>query len=311
MRHKRAKTYKRAISIYTTAFGFRQPYQVLGESDVALLAQLTIVSNDILLALNRESDIFKQLAACCQGEIKPSKLASTGRSQLTPVITQCCVEALYAMGKDVQAVTDIAKTFERRRCNHRQAIPPDECLKDVVGETNKHRYVLAVQSVALRNALVNVPGLPIIHFNPRGVLVLSPPSRATLKHKDAQEHARRLEGADILAGVEDGDNVVGGGTAAPVKRTRAKGPNPLSVKKKKSEPPVGSVTGTRREKKLAKAAQAGRVETARETVKRTKTRKRGKGLVQTVREEMAAEAGAEAAKAPGGGEAAPSAANSD
>ena len=31
MRHKRAKTYKRAISIYTTAFGFRQPYQVLGE----------------------------------------------------------------------------------------------------------------------------------------------------------------------------------------------------------------------------------------------------------------------------------------
>jgi len=32
MRHKRAKTYKRAISIYTTAFGFRQPFQVLGES---------------------------------------------------------------------------------------------------------------------------------------------------------------------------------------------------------------------------------------------------------------------------------------
>ena len=227
------------------------------------------------------------------------------KSTLTPVITQCCVEALYALGKDVQAVTDIAKMFERRRCNHRQAVPPDECLKDVVGETNKHRYVLAVQSVALRNALVNVPGLPIIHFNPRGVLVLSPPSRATLKHKDAQEHARRLEGADILEGVEDGENVVGGGTAAPVKRNRAKGPNPLSVKKKKPEPPVksaGSATGTRREKKLAKAAEAGRVETARETVKRTKTRKRGKGLVQTVREEMAAEAAIKAAEASTGGE---------
>ena len=31
------------------------------------------VSNDILLALNRESDIHKQLSACCQGEIKPSE----------------------------------------------------------------------------------------------------------------------------------------------------------------------------------------------------------------------------------------------
>lgn len=35
---------------------------------------LTKVSNDILLALNRESDIHKQLSACCQGEIKPSEL---------------------------------------------------------------------------------------------------------------------------------------------------------------------------------------------------------------------------------------------
>lgn len=73
MRHKRAKTYKRAISIYTTAFGFRQPYQVLGESVTCTPVELTVVSNDILLALNRESDIFKQLAACCQGEIKPSE----------------------------------------------------------------------------------------------------------------------------------------------------------------------------------------------------------------------------------------------
>lgn len=180
-------------------------------------------------------------------------------------------------------MVNIAKEFERRRCNHRTAIAPDDCLKDIVGETNKHRYVLSAQSLALRNAVANVPGLPIIHFNARGVLVLSPPSRATLKHKDAQEEARRLEGADALAGVEDGENVVGAGTASnePVKRNRAKGPNPLSMKKKKTVE-----TGSKREEKVEEVEQA----------RKKKNRKRGKGLVKQVKEEIEAERAAEAAR---------------
>ena len=203
------------------------------------------------------------------------------------MITQCCIEALYALGKESQAVVNIAKTFERRRCNHRTAIAADDCLKDVVGETNKHRYVLSAQSLALRNAVANVPGLPIIHFNPRGVLVLSPPSRATLKHKDAQEEARRLEGADALAGVEDGDNVVGAAMTEPVKRNRVKGPNPLSVKKKKT-----AETGGKREEKVEEIEQA----------KKKKNRKRGKGLVKQVKEEIEAERAAEAARGRASGE---------
>ena len=33
----------------------------------------------------------------------------------------------------MQPVVEIAKTFERRKCNHREVIEPDECLKDVIG----------------------------------------------------------------------------------------------------------------------------------------------------------------------------------
>lgn len=201
------------------------------------------------------------------------------------MITQCCVEALYKLGKEVQAVTDIAKTFERRRCNHRTPLEPDACLTDVIGSTNKHRYVLAAQSKSLRTALSAIPGLPIIHFNPRGVLVLSPPSHATLKMKDAQEESRRLEGADLLQGVQDGENVIGAGStattssstaaAAPTKRSRAKGPNPLSVKKKKAAPVEHKREEKKEEVQLAAAKKS--------------RRKRGKGLVKQVREEMAAE----------------------
>ena len=48
-------------------------------------------------------------------------------------MTQCCIEALYKLGKEQQAATDLAKTFERRKCNHRTALDPQECLRDVVG----------------------------------------------------------------------------------------------------------------------------------------------------------------------------------
>lgn len=55
------------------------------------------------------------------------------------MITQCCVQALYALGKEHQHETEIAKSFERRKCNHRTAIDPNECLKDVIGESASSR----------------------------------------------------------------------------------------------------------------------------------------------------------------------------
>ena len=112
-------------------------------------------------------------------------------------------------------------------------------LQPDAGATNKHRYILGTQSTALLTAMDRIPGLPVIHFNPRGVLVLSPPSTATIREKNKLEEERRLEGAKVLEGVVDGGNVVGAdltpvpGGPAEKRSRKVKGPNPLSVKKKK------------------------------------------------------------------------------
>lgn len=101
----------------------------------------------------------------------------------------------------MQPAVDLAKTFERRKCNHREAIPGDECISNVVGalltarfcepspqtisgESNKHRYIVSTQSQPLRAKLRMVPAVPLLHMN-RGVLILEPPSDATLKTKQA------------------------------------------------------------------------------------------------------------------------------
>ncbi|KAL7420795.1 hypothetical protein Q5752_004748 [Cryptotrichosporon argae] len=309
MRQKRAKTYKRVMALYTSAFEFRQPFQLL-------------VSNDLLMeASTKEFDIAKQLATCCQAEIKP-------------MITQCCVEALYKLGKDAQRVVDVAKRFERRRCNHRTAVEPDECLKDVVGPTNKHRYVVAAQSLALAAHLGRIPGVPVVHFNRSGVLVLSPPSTATVRHKNGVEEARRIEGAKVLAGVVDGDNVLGAaaaGTSASgsasasgaARARKVKGPNPLSVKKKKSAPAPAPVEGKKRARddedgeggregagegagqQEGAVGEAGPADAGAASAGRRKKRKRGKGkgAVATAIAEINAEhAGRAEAAAPSGGE---------
>jgi len=61
MRQKRAKEYKRVMSMYTSAFGFRQPYQVLFNSDFLLEA-----------GKQKEVDMFKIVERTVQGSTKPS-----------------------------------------------------------------------------------------------------------------------------------------------------------------------------------------------------------------------------------------------
>jgi U3 small nucleolar RNA-associated protein 23 len=131
MRQKRAKVYKRLMALYSMSFGFRQPYQVLVDSTFCEYA----VKNKI--------EIAKQLDAVLQGQAKPSECGyfTNGSDYLKhpwsfAVITQCSMVELHTLGPTQQHVVDVAKGFERRKCNHREAIPNDECIKSVVGKSH-------------------------------------------------------------------------------------------------------------------------------------------------------------------------------
>ncbi|KAF9651513.1 hypothetical protein BDM02DRAFT_3110629 [Thelephora ganbajun] len=156
-------------------------------------------------------------------------LATVLQGTVKLMITQCCIHELYLRGKAIQSVVDLAKSFERRRCNHREAIPGDACLKDVIGETNKHRYVVATQSHPLRLSLRDIPAVPIVHVN-RSVMILEPPSDVTLKAKEKADEAALSPAKSELVKLPTSAQQ----PEPPKKKRRGpKGPNPLSVKKKK------------------------------------------------------------------------------
>ncbi|KAK7694565.1 hypothetical protein QCA50_001751 [Cerrena zonata] len=212
MRQKRAKAYRKLMSLYSMSFGFRQPYQVLVDSEMCKAA------------ISQKLDFFKQLGVVLQGEVKP-------------MITQCCIHELYLQGKIQQPAVDLAKSFERRKCNHREPIPGDDCLLSVVviNETNKHRYVVATQSAPLRSTLRKTPAVPIVHIN-RSVMILEPPSDATQRAKEAME-------SDALGPSTSEKSKIASQERPPAeppkkKKTGPKAPNPLSMKKKKPKEPT-------------------------------------------------------------------------
>lgn len=158
------------------------------------------------------------------------------------MITQCCMVALYEAEKAASSeekatakeTVALAKGWERRMCNHKEALAPGACLEAVIGPENKHRYVLAADDVLVRRMRRRVvPGLPIMHYS-KSVLVLEPMSDLTerhITHRPTSQSAISPAERRILEHTQDAP--VAEPEPAPPKRKRTKEPNPLSVKRPK------------------------------------------------------------------------------
>ncbi|ODQ77847.1 hypothetical protein BABINDRAFT_163227 [Babjeviella inositovora NRRL Y-12698] len=261
MKQKRAKAYKKQMVLYQHAFKFREPYQ-------------TIVDHEIILyAEKADVNLTKGLTTTIHGEVKP-------------MITQCCMQALYD-SKNQEAI-EYAKTFERRRCNHppTDPIPPSECIKSVVdvkGE-NKHRYVVATQDEVLRKKLKKVPGVPMVYVE-KGVMIMAQLSAASARHAERYERLKltgglnqKKAGLNVPIGASKPPKPpVDGKVEKPKKKTGPKQPNPLSMKKKREEQKV----------------QAVKTEEVQEDAKKRR-RKRGKGDKSGTNSEAEGSAGEEA-----------------
>ncbi|CUS13156.1 unnamed protein product [Tuber aestivum] len=269
MRGKRSKAYRKLMSQYNISFGFHEPYQVLVDAEIL-----------------KDSDKFKMDLV--------GGLERTLQGQVKPMITQCSIRHLYALsgsefpGKN--QIIDLAKRFERRRCNHHELEQPlseKECLEAVIihdGE-NKHRYCVATQGGDIRAMLRAVPGVPLIYIN-RSVMIMEPmaPISAMKRERGEREKFRsgiidmrpkvgtkrkRLPekegegGSEVGARVGDGDGSGEREEAKKKKRKGPKGPNPLSVKKKKTTPKPATLKPAGVPKLEASAPKSGAGKSAR------------------------------------------------
>lgn len=182
-----------------------------------------------------------------------------------PVITQCSIRHLYTLADipstQKETLIALAKTFERRRCNHHtldQPLSTLECLSSVIdsknSRTNKNRYVVATQDEAVRRYCREVRGVPLVYVK-RSVMVMEPMAEGSVGVREGVEREKFRAGLKGRVGKRkrgdddegrEGDHSMAHGETAETKKKRVrgpKGPNPLSVKKAKKvkmeEPPMG------------------------------------------------------------------------
>ncbi|ETN42245.1 uncharacterized protein HMPREF1541_04186 [Cyphellophora europaea CBS 101466] len=264
MRAKRSKKYRKIMSTYGQAFSFREPYQVLLDSNF--------------------------LRTCHAFHMPLQKyLENTLHGQCRPYITQC---TLAKIANDFEKHKE--RTGDKRKggradflppptevplryCKHRNAegqevgvIEEGKCLLDLLSgqvkgnevARNKQHYILASADapenemnrkghVELRERARLIPGVPIIYVK-RSVMILEELSASSEATRRGDERAKFKEGLVLpnarkrKRGETEDDEVEDEVLKQLLKEEeeevqrptarglgRAKGPNPLSVRKKK------------------------------------------------------------------------------
>ncbi|XP_028104609.1 rRNA-processing protein UTP23 homolog isoform X4 [Camellia sinensis] len=245
MRLKKQKRHRKVVRFYTACFGFREPFKVL--CDGTFVHHLHVNS------------------------ITPANTALSNILGATVKIftTRCVLAELKSLGESYSESLKAARNLFTARCDHEKRKSAVACIVEIIGEDNPEHFFVATQDADLRKNLqeLKVPGVPVI-FGLRNALMLEPPSAFQHQFAKSTEEERshmtefeykmlRMKKKNMLAMEEaressgvngsEGDlgtlavmNANSGRKGKEVKdkvqfkRKKAKGPNPLSSKKKKN-----------------------------------------------------------------------------
>jgi len=234
MRVKRLKHCKKHVSFYKTTFGFHEPYQIL--------VDLTFCQFALMYKINIKEQIPKYIE---------------GNSQL--FTTSCIINEGTLLGPQLHGAVLICKQFKLRKCHHEEPVPAQDCIKTMIGESNKHRLFVASNDRELRNTLRKVPGVPLLHIH-YNALVLEKPSKHSVKEADQIDTSKtstsdyekeKIKRFKELHSIEDEKEF-------RPRRKKIKGVNPLAMKRKKKKKDIiekSTDTSKKRHRKKKKVAQ--------------------------------------------------------
>jgi len=274
-RGKRSSAYRKLSKQYARQFGFREPYEVI--VDCSFLKEAAKPQLDVKAKIR---DIL-QAEVRLYGLPCGAKADQLSRIYGGPVFRS--LSAPYSIEKfqhtDNRHIDEIGNRIEPKEClslhdcykaifHNRSAsqskksptdTKPDTNLKSDQVEENAATIkkpiplVVATADTKARAYLSKLPGVPVITFNKHGVLVLDDFSKASKRLEAAQEMQKLTAGLKPKATLgkrkrDEADDADGSNAPASSKLKtphRAKGPNPLSMKKPKVRVPLADRVGAR------------------------------------------------------------------
>ena len=164
--------------------------------------------------------------AAQQTDVESAVNKLLGRSRV--FVTQCVRHELKGLGKDFAGTLRASRELPCHKCGCVTPKRGSDCLAHVVGANNPGHFFVGTNDRDLRKKLGRIPEAPMLFRTVNG-LQLQPPTRESeAQGEKVQEKGRALgkKEKELLS--------LEGGEGPKKKRRGAKGPNPLSVKKRKA-----------------------------------------------------------------------------
>lgn len=229
MGRKKNKWFKKVVNFYRFVFKFEVPYNIL------------IDGNFVAVSLQKKFDM-KNL------------LTKTLDDNVHLVIPSCVVHEIRELDEKIPGLLNAVSKYKVEECQHGQVLSPENCIKSYIGKKNIKKYFVATQDSFLRSHLRKIPGVPLLFFEQNMILV-DKPSKASIdaskKREGLKEEPRKFEKKILTEKKQEVKEFM----KEEYKETqhykkkqedyklnklmgrirkKAKGPNPLSCKKKKN-----------------------------------------------------------------------------
>jgi len=208
MKIKRSKRIRKVLQFYKINHGIRAPYKVLLDGEF------------IQAALEGQIMIKEQIPKMMQDD------------KTVPYITKCVIDELRTKGSPYSGAVFIANTLDRLKCRHKGIKTVDECYSIFIGNNSKERVIMGIQEPTLRTKARETVGVPVFYLH-GSVPVMEAPSDITLDNERQVAIQKTLVQGDEKKLVEAATPAA---TSGPTRKRKAKGPNPLSVKKPVRKP---------------------------------------------------------------------------
>jgi U3 small nucleolar RNA-associated protein 23 len=222
MQGKKHRKFRSQLHQYELHFGLRPPYNVLVDGN--------------FLALSRKIDLELD-----------KKLAKVFRAKVFLCTTRCIKEELRRLGQVTAAAYSACQRFKFLKCNHDMIVEPSMCILSHVGKTNMGNLLVASQDNELLEDLGKNGRTPRIRFvngNVLDVVKMSEEGTQMIEKLDKKKYLPTPDEMKAVQAVnkevkeqERKDQIEKIRRAAQLLgeklKKRARGPNPLSVPKKR------------------------------------------------------------------------------
>ena len=227
MGRKKDKWIKKTINFYRFVFKFESPYKVI------------IDGNFAAMALNKKFEMKSSL----------EKLLD---EKVILIIPSCIFKEVQSIESKIPGLLKLLSQYKIEQCKH-NLLTPTNCIRDYIGKKNNLKYFVATQDNFLRVQLRKIPGVPLIFFE-QNMLLMDKPSRISIEASDRRENLKEDPKQREKKILNEKKDEISNFLVEEFKnskyykqkqeelklnklmgkiRKKAKGPNPLSVKKSK------------------------------------------------------------------------------